>query len=154
MIKNFLIFATLILLTGCSKNFFSKQIVAYDGNKTIAPYKNYTVTKKFGATIDPTYDLHLFNPNITLKPKDSPEVVNILDGKVIYISKDTHIGYIAILENSKTFKVLYAHLDELDPQVKLNTILKKGEPLGVAKKELFLEVIQNGKNIDPESLIE
>jgi septal ring factor EnvC (AmiA/AmiB activator) len=40
----------------------------YHGKKTIAPFKPYTITKKYGTYKDPVYGIKVFNESISLKP--------------------------------------------------------------------------------------
>lgn len=125
----------------------------YNGQKTIAPFKNYKITRKFGNFTDPTYKIKMFNPNVVLKPVGSKNVINVLDGKVISITKNPAIGNIIIVDNSNEIHTLYAKLSKVAPTIKVGSRVKKGYILGKVKNELFFEVTKNNSNINPLELI-
>ena len=125
----------------------------YHGKKTIAPFKNYKISRKFGNFTDPTYKIKMFNPNVALKPIGSKNVINILDGKVISITKNPAIGNIIIVDNNNQIHTLYAKLSKVAPTIKVGNMIKKGYILGKVKDELFFEVTKNNSNINPLELI-
>jgi len=128
-------------------------VAKYRGPKTIAPFKNYTVVRKFGNFTDPTYKIKMFNPNVILKPVGSKNVINVLDGKVISITKTPAIGNIIIVENKNGLHTLYAKVDQIAPTIKVGRYVKKGYILGKVKDELYFEVTKNNSNINPMQLI-
>jgi len=135
-------------------NSYSRTPVAiYRGPKTIAPFKNYKVIRKFGNFTDPTYKIKMFNPNVILKPVGSKNVINVLDGKVISITKTPSIGNIIIVENKNGIHTLYAKVDQIAPTIKVGRYIKKGYILGKVKEELYFEVTRNNANINPLKLI-
>jgi murein DD-endopeptidase MepM/ murein hydrolase activator NlpD len=125
----------------------------YRGKKTIAPFKRYKIARKFGNFTDPTYDIKMFNPNVVLKPVGNKNVINVLDGKVISITKSPAIGNIVVVDNRNSMHTLYAKLDRIAPTIKVGSHIKKGYILGRVKDELFFEVTKNSRNINPLELI-
>lgn len=125
----------------------------YHGKKTIAPFKKYKISRKFGNFTDPTYKIKMFNPNIVLKPIGNKNVINVLDGKVISITKSPAIGSIIIIDNNNQIHTLYAKLSKVAPTIKVGNRVKKGYILGKVKNELFFEVTKNNSNINPLELI-
>ena len=135
-------------------NSYNRTPVArYDGPKTIAPFSNYKVIRKFGNFTDPTYKIKMFNPNVILKPVGSKNVINVLDGKVISITKTPAIGNIIIVENKNGLHTLYAKVTQIAPTIKEGRYIKKGYILGKVKDELYFEVTKNNSNINPMQLI-
>jgi len=135
-------------------NSYNRTPVAkYRGPKTIAPFKKYKVIRKFGNFTDPTYKIKMFNPNVILKPEGSKNVINILDGKVISITKTPAIGNIIIVENKNGIHTLYAKVDQIAPGIKEGRYVKKGYILGKVKDVLYFEVTRNNANINPLKLI-
>jgi len=135
-------------------NSYSKPPVAkYRGPKTIAPFKKYKIIRKFGNFTDPTYKIKMFNPNVILKPIGSKNVINVLDGKVISITKTPAIGNIIIVENKNGIHTLYAKVNQIAPGIKEGRYVKKGYILGKVKDELYFEVTKNNANINPLRLI-
>jgi len=128
-------------------------VSSYNGPKTIAPFKRYKVVRKFGDIIDPIYKIKIFNPNVVLKPIGSKNVRNILDGKVISITKTPTIGNIIIIENKNGLHTLYAKVDQIAPTIKIGRYIKKGYIIGKVKDELFFEVTKDNANINPLKLI-
>jgi len=128
-------------------------ITNYNGPKTIAPFERYKVVRKFGNFTDPTYKIKMFNPNVILKPIGSKNVINILDGKVISITKTPAIGNIIIVENKNGIHTLYAKVNQIAPAIKEGNHIKKGYLLGKVKDELYFEVTKNNLNINPLQLI-
>jgi murein DD-endopeptidase MepM/ murein hydrolase activator NlpD len=128
-------------------------VIKYRGPKTIAPFKRYKVVRKFGNFTDPTYKIKMFNPNVILKPIGSKNVINVLDGKVISITRTPAIGNIIIVENKNGIHTLYAKVNQIAPTIKEGRYIKKGYILGKVKDELYFEVTKNNSNINPLRLI-
>ena len=128
-------------------------VAKYRGPKTIAPFKNYKVVRKFGNYTDPAYHIKMFNPNVVLKPIGSKNVINVLDGKVISITKNPSTGNIVIVEHPNGLHTLYAKIDTIADTIKIGRHIKKGYIIGKANHKLFFEVTKNGKNINPLRLI-
>jgi murein DD-endopeptidase MepM/ murein hydrolase activator NlpD len=128
-------------------------VASYNGSKTIAPFKRYKVIRKFGNFTDPTYKIKMFNPNVILKPIGSKNVINVLDGKVISISRTPAIGNIIIVENKNGLHTLYAKVNQIAPTIKEGRFVKKGYILGKVKDELYFEVTKDNSNINPLELI-
>ncbi len=128
-------------------------IANYNGPKTIAPFKRYKVIRRFGNFTDPTYKIKMFNPNVILRPVGSKNVINILDGKVISITKTPAIGNIIIVENKNGIHTLYAKVNQIADTIKEGRYIKKGYILGKVKDELYFEVTKNNSNINPLKLI-
>ncbi|MEK6659524.1 MAG: peptidase M23, partial [Campylobacterota bacterium] len=57
----------------------------YSGEKTIAPFEPYKITKAYGNYTDPIYGIKVFNESISLKPSEKDaKVKTVFNGKVIY----------------------------------------------------------------------
>jgi murein DD-endopeptidase MepM/ murein hydrolase activator NlpD len=122
----------------------------YRGPKTIAPLKEYTITKKYGTYTDPIYGIKIFNESISLKPKrKNVKVRNVFNGKVIYADKTAVLNNIVIVENRGGIHTIYANLSKIAPNIKKGFKIKKGYVIGRVKDELVFEVTQKSYHINP-----
>ncbi|MEA3523563.1 MAG: peptidoglycan DD-metalloendopeptidase family protein, partial [Campylobacterota bacterium] len=126
----------------------------YRGKKTISPLDSYSVTKKFGPYTDPIYNIKIFNESISLKPKTSnAKVKNILNGKVVMAQEMAMLNNVVIVEHSNGLHTIYAHLDQIAPNIKKGKKIRKGSIIGRVNNELMLEVTQKNYHINPLQLI-
>jgi len=122
----------------------------YRGPKTIAPLKDYIITKKYGTYTDPIYGIKIFNESISLKPKrKNAKVRNVFNGKVIYADKTAVLNNIVIVENRGGIHTIYANLSKIAPNIKKGFRIRKGYVIGRVEDELVFEVTQKSYHINP-----
>ena len=126
----------------------------YTGTKTIAPLQSYTVLKSFGPYRDPIYNIDIFNESVSLKPSQKNAIVrSVLDGKIILSKNNSLLGNFVIIEHAQGLHTIYAHLDQMAPDIKQGQRVKKGSALGRVNEELMFEVTQKQFHINPMELI-
>ena len=139
-------------------------------NKIIRPYtsKEVTLSKKF---YDENSDeqsqqesiiyykgSYIQNKGAEYSSKESFEVLNVIDGTVKTIKKDSNLGYIVTIEHDNELVTLYQYLSEV--KVSEGANITSGEVIGTSGKSileddnytLHFEVTHKSNNIDPESL--
>jgi murein DD-endopeptidase MepM/ murein hydrolase activator NlpD len=144
--------------TGSVKQYGSSyqtnNILAYRGSRTISPLAHARVVKKFGTYVDPIYKIKIFNDNIVLKAsKTGAKVRNVLNGKVVYVGKNSMLGKVVIVEHSNRIHTIYAALDRISPMLRNGSRVKKGTIVGRVKRKLIFQATQNSKYINPLRLI-
>ena len=129
-------------------------IKRYTGKKTIAPLESFTVKQKFGNFTDPIYNIKIFNENVILRSK-SPDarVKSVFDGKIVFAKQTNLLQKVVIIEHSGGIHTIYAHLNQISPNIKVGKRVKKGEVLGRVKNDLTFEVTQEKFHINPLELI-
>jgi murein DD-endopeptidase MepM/ murein hydrolase activator NlpD len=126
------------------------KTIRYRGRKTIAPFKPYTITKKYGTYKDPIYGIKVFNESISLKPKKkNTKVKAVFNGKVIYADKTAVLNNIVIIEHKDGLHTIYANLSKIAPNIKKGKTIRKGYALGRVNNELIFEVTQKTYHINP-----
>ena len=126
------------------------KTIRYRGRKTIAPFKPYTITKKYGTYKDPVYGIKVFNESISLKPKrKNTKVKTVFSGKVIYADKTAVLKNIVIIEHKGGLHTIYANLSKIAPKIKKGRKIKKGSIIGRVDDELIFEVTQRSYHINP-----
>ncbi|SFV74809.1 Membrane-bound metallopeptidase [hydrothermal vent metagenome] len=131
------------------------KTIRYRGPKTIAPLKNYTITKRYGTYTDPIYGIKIFNESISLKPKyPQARVRTVFDGKVIYADKTAVLNNMVIIEHRHGLHTIYANLSQIAPTIKKGFKIRKGYTIGRVKDELIFEVTQKSHHINPTRLFQ
>ncbi len=110
----------------------------------------------FGENKTPS-GVKFFNPGIDIKGKERQEVYSIADGKIIFKGKLPNLGNV-VIEKSGEYKIIYANLGQIE--VDIGDGVSKGQRIGYlptfdeAVPYLHLEIIKNGKKLNPENLID
>ncbi len=129
----------------------------YKGRKYKAPLDDryaFKVTKKFGPYVDPIYNIKIHNDYITLKAEKSNTVVrSVMNGKVIYADNLQTLGHVVIVKHSNNMHTIYRNLNEISPNVKVNSTIRAREAVGRVRNELVFEVTKEGIPINPLELI-
>ena len=125
----------------------------YNGAKTIAPLKNYTILTKYGPYFDPVYKMRVFNEFITFGVKSRASVLAVLDGKVVFAKSTPVLKKVVILEHKNGIHTIYSYLDEIPRNISVNASVKKGATIAFVGEKLHFEVTQKDKHIDPLQLI-
>ena len=132
----------------------ASNIHAYRGPKTISPIAGARVVKRFGTYTDPIYKIKIFNDNVVLRaPKEGAMVHNVLNGKVVYVGKNSMLGKVVIVEHGRRLHTIYAALDRIAPLLKTGKRVKRGAVIGRVKRKLIFQATQNSKYINPLRLI-
>ncbi len=127
----------------------------YYGNKTIAPFSPYKITKRYGTYTDPIYGIKVFNESISLKPsKKNTKVKTVFNGKVIYADNTSVLNNIVIIEHKNGLHTIYANLSQISPNIKKGKKIKKGYTIGRVSEELIFEVTQKSFHINPVRLFQ
>lgn len=127
----------------------------YVGEKTIAPFEPYKITKQYGNYTDPIYGIKVFNESISMKPNQPNEKVKtVFNGKVIYADKTPVLNNIVIVEHDNGLHTIYANLSQIAPDIEKGKKVKKGAVIGRISDELIFEVTQKSFHINPVALFQ
>ena len=127
----------------------------YLGEKTIAPFTPYTITKKYGTYTDPIYGIKVFNESISLKAnKPHQKVKTVFNGKIIYADKTAVLNNMVIIQHSNGLHTIYANLSKIAPSVRKGKKIRKGSIIGRIDDELIFEVTQKSYHINPIRLFQ
>ncbi|QOY51152.1 murein hydrolase activator EnvC family protein [Candidatus Sulfurimonas baltica] len=127
----------------------------YNGEKTIAPFEPYKITKQYGTYTDPIYGIKVFNESISLKPNQkNTKVKTVFNGKVIYADKTAVLDNIVIVEHDNGLHTIYANLSQISPNIKKGKKIKKGYTIGRVSDELIFEATQKSFHINPAKLFQ
>lgn len=126
----------------------------YNGLKTIAPLKNYTITQKFGKYYDAVYQAELFNKSIILNASSpNNRVINMLEGEVVFIKRNMgKMKNMIIVEHLNGLNIIYSNLDSVSSIISVGQTVPKRYILGTVGEELVLQATQDNKYVDPEKL--
>ena len=135
-------------------SYHKDRIYKYKGPKTISPIEGAKLVKKFGTYVDPIYKIKIFNESITLEaPVENAKVRNVLNGKVVYMGKNSMLGRVVIVAHSGKLHTVYAGLSKISPLIRKDLRIKKGTIIGKVKHKLIFEATKNSKYINPLNLI-
>ena len=131
------------------------KISKYNGSKTIAPLKSYTITKKFGKYYDKVYKMELFNESISLKTKkQNAKVFSVFKGRIVYAKKNAGLlENVVIVKHNGNLHTIYSHLDKISPTLKVGKWIPKGYVVGRVNGTLLFQATKNNKYINPSKLI-
>ncbi len=137
-----------------SKNSTSVVALGYKGKKTIAPFKRYEITSKFGKYYDKVYKAELFSKSVSLKTKSkNTRVRSMLDGKIFFIRKDAgRLKNIVIVEHDNGLNTIYSNLNTISSKIFTGKKVLKGSTLGRVDNTLILQATKNNRYINPEKL--
>jgi murein DD-endopeptidase MepM/ murein hydrolase activator NlpD len=131
------------------------QTKEYTGEKTIAPFEPYKITKVYGTYTDPIYGIKVFNESISLKTsEENTKVKTVFNGKVIYADKTPVLNNIVIIEHDDGLHTIYANLSQIAPDISKGKKVKKGYTIGRVNDELIFEVTQKSFHINPVKLFQ
>ncbi len=126
------------------------ETARYVGKRAGTPLDSYVIEQAFGDYIDPAYKIKIFNNGVVLKPKkNDAKVYNIMDGKVIYAEEMPGLKKVVVVEHAHAMHTIYSMLDKIAPTLKKGFIVKKGYVIGRINDRLNLEIVQDGKHINP-----
>ncbi len=131
------------------------KISKYNGVKTIAPLKSYTVVKKFGKYYDDVYKMELFNESVSLKTKiPNAKVLSVFKGQIVYAKQNSGLlANVVIVKHSNSLHTIYSHLDQISPTLKVGKWIPKGYVVGRVSDTLEFQATKNSRYIDPMRLI-
>jgi murein DD-endopeptidase MepM/ murein hydrolase activator NlpD len=131
------------------------KISKYNGRKTMAPLKSYSVTKKFGKYYDKVYKMELFNESVSLKTKiPNAKVFSIFKGQVVYAKQNSGLlENVVIVKHQNNLHTIYSHLDKIAPTLKVGKWIPKGYVVGRVSDTLEFQATKNSRYIDPLKLI-
>lgn len=121
----------------------------YNGKKTIAPLKDYTIETKYGPYFDPVYKIKVFNEFVTFGVKRRSAVLSVLDGKIVFAKSTAMLKMVVIIEHSNGVHTIYSYLDEIPSNIKVGARVKKGSTIAYVSDKLNFEVTQKDKHINP-----
>lgn len=131
------------------------QTKEYRGEKTIAPFSPYKITKSYGNYTDPIYGIKVFNESISMQPGEkNAKVQTVFNGKVIYADKTPVLNNIVIIEHDDGLHTIYANLSQISPDINKGKKIKKGYTIGRVSDELIFEVTQKSYHINPIRLFQ
>lgn len=127
----------------------------YAGDKTIAPFEPYTVTKSYGNYIDPIYGIKTFNESISMKSSSrDTKVQTVLNGRVIYAAKTAVLNNIVIVEHDNDLHTIYANLSQISPDIVKGKKIKQGYTIGRIEEELIFSATQKSAHLNPINLFQ
>ncbi len=131
------------------------KISKYDGVKTMAPLKSYTVEKKFGKYYDDVYKMELFNESVALKTKiPNAKVFSVFKGQIVYAKENSGLlAKVVIVKHSNGLHTIYSHLDQISPTLTVGKWIPKGYVVGRINDTLEFQATKDSKYIDPMKLI-
>lgn len=72
-----------------------------------------------------------------------------MDGKVIYAQEMAGLKKVVVIEHANKMNTIYSMLDKIPPTLKQGFVVSKGYVIGRVNDRLNLEIIQDGKHINP-----
>lgn len=103
-------------------------------------------------------DYHAKHPGIDYATKEGTKVLCSAAGEVLSVYEDEHYGNVIIVDHFNKYATLYAHLQK--SLVETGQSVKKGETIALSGNtgnstapHLHFEVMINGENINPESIL-
>ena len=118
----------------------------------ISPSNNCTIVKNFGVQ-DATSDT--FSYGIDLKIREGENVCAAATGEVTEIATNTEYGSYIIIKHSDEISTLYAHLDEILPD--MGASVDAGQAIARANKEnstIYFEIKKGDTYLDPNDFID
>ncbi len=130
------------------------RITRYRGPRTISPLKGAHIVKRFGNYVDPIYKMKIFNDSITLGTNGSDRTVrNVLNGKVVYIGRNSILGRVVIVQHSNGIHTVYAGLSKISPIITTGALIRKGTAVGKVRHKLIFQVTQHSRLVNPMQMI-
>lgn len=130
------------------------ETARYTGKRAGSPLDSYVIEQAFGDYIDPAYKIKIFNNGVVLKPnKNDAQVYNVMDGKVIYAEDMPGLKKVVVVEHANSMHTIYSMLDKIAPTLKKGFVVKRGYVIGRVNDRLNLEIVQDGKHINPVEVI-
>lgn len=108
----------------------------------------YAVSQRFSDT----------HSGIDFAAAEGTEVISAAAGEVLSVYEDRYFGNVMLVDHLNDFATLYAHLATAIYEP--GAAVKKGETIGLvgntgfsSAPHLHFEILKNGRNIDPESIL-
>lgn len=121
-----------------------------------SPIDNPSITSEYGLRINPLTEEEQFHLGIDVVSLTNLNVYAVAHGTVSYTGYDDSYGNYMVIDHKDGYQSLYAHLEEIFP----HTDVLQGEKIGVlgstgasTGEHLHIEILKDGENIDPLSLI-
>lgn len=118
----------------------------------VPPSKNCVIIKPFGVQ-DASSDT--FNYGIDLKIEANENICAVASGEVLEIATNSEYGSYIIIKHSDEISTLYAHLEEILPDV--GAPVEKGQAIARANKEnntIHFEIKKGDTYLNPEEFID
>lgn len=130
------------------------RITRYRGPVTISPLKGAHIVKRFGNYVDPIYKIKIFNDSITLGTNTPNTTVrNVLNGRIVYIGRNSILGRVVIIQHSNGIHTVYAGLSKISPIIHTGALIRKGTAVGKVRHKLIFQVTQYSKLVNPMQVI-
>jgi murein DD-endopeptidase MepM/ murein hydrolase activator NlpD len=98
------------------------------------------------------------HPALDFAAEEGTEVLASAAGEILSVYEDEYFGKVILIDHLNEYATMYAHLATAIYESK--TFVKKGEPIGLvgstgnsSAPHLHFEVLKNGENIDPETIL-
>ena len=99
------------------------------------------------------------HPAMDFAAVEGTEVIASATGEILSVYEDEYFGKVILVDHLNEYATMYANLATAIYESK--TFVKKGEPIGLvgstgnsSAPHLHFEVLKNGENIDPETILE
>jgi len=98
------------------------------------------------------------HPAIDFATKNGSKVLSAAEGEVLSVYEDEYFGNVILIDHFNQYATLYAHLQ--NTLVEMGESVKKGQVIALSGNtgnstapHLHFEIMVNGMNIDPESVL-
>ncbi len=127
----------------------SKQVFQNPRTPDLIPLDGkYKISQRFSSK----------HPAMDFAAKSGTKVLSAADGEVLSIYEDEYFGNVILIDHFNQYATLYAHLQ--NSLVEIGETVKKGQVIALSGNtgnstapHLHFEIMVNGENIDPETVI-
>lgn len=126
---------------------------------TALPGKKLRISSGYGPRLHPIRKTHSFHAGIDVAAAKNSTIHAAVDGMVKLIAYNRSYGTYIIVQHKNKLQTLYAHLDSINPKIRIGKKVKKGEILGKVGKtgsatgtHLHFETRIDGKHVNPASI--
>lgn len=116
------------------------------------PSKNCVIVKNFGVQ---DANSETFSYGVDLKIEQNENICAVAAGEVTEVATNSEYGSHIIIKHSDEISTLYAHLDEILPDI--GATVDKGQPIARANKEnniIYFEIKKGDTYLDPNDFID
>jgi murein DD-endopeptidase MepM/ murein hydrolase activator NlpD len=126
---------------------------------TPLPGKKLRISSKYGYRLHPIRKTHSFHAGIDVAAPKKSKIHAALDGVIKLTAYNRGYGTYIIVQHRNKLQTLYAHLDSINPKIRIGKKVKKGDILGdvgrtgtATAPHLHFETRIDGKHVNPISI--
>ncbi len=128
-------------------------------SEAVMPVSSGIVTSSYGSRMHPVYSVESFHSGIDIAASEGSKIYAVLDGTVTDAGYADTAGYYVRIEHENDKVTLYCHCSELFVEKGIN--VRKGDVIAAVGQtglatgpHLHLEYYENGKTVDPQTLLD